>query len=183
MTQNKKKKTRKKKSKFKIKEDKVYVSVPELKKYGLPMGLEGLVVKYDDLNDLYLVDFGSTIQTVKYEHIKNIKEKKKEKRLDIVDQPSPEFFSAIDESFLDHIGVPEAEVEVEVEESEIDMEIINNPKHYTQGIECWDYIISHDMSFLQGSAIKYVTRYKNKNGKEDLLKAISFINKIIETEY
>ena len=63
------------------------------------------------------------------------------------------------------------------------MRDVQHPDYYNQGIECWDYIISHDMGFLQGNIIKYVTRYKNKNGKKDLLKAIEYLKKLIEVEY
>ena len=70
-----------------------------------------------------------------------------------------------------------------VEEEQSKYDNVNHPKHYTQGIECWDYIKSHNMDFLQGSAIKYITRYKQKNGAEDLHKAIAFIQKILKEEY
>ena len=56
------------------------------------------------------------------------------------------------------------------------------PNHYNQGIECWDYIVSHNMDFLTGNVIKYVTRYKDKNGIEDLYKALTYLNKLIEVE-
>lgn len=59
---------------------------------------------------------------------------------------------------------------------------ISHPVHYNQGIECWDYIISHGLGFLEGNIIKYVTRYRHKNGKADLLKAREYLNKLI-TEY
>ena len=64
--------------------------------------------------------------------------------------------------------------------NEIGRELIDHPKHYTQGIECWDYIVSHEMNYLQGNIIKYVTRYKHKNGLEDLKKAQAYLNKLIE---
>jgi hypothetical protein len=57
---------------------------------------------------------------------------------------------------------------------------IKHPKHYTQGIECWDYIVSHDMSYLEGNIVKYVTRYKHKNGLQDLKKAKQYLDKLIE---
>ena len=44
-----------------------------------------------------------------------------------------------------------------------------NPDYYTKGIDCIDYIISHSMNYLEGNLVKYVTRYKFKNGLEDLL--------------
>lgn len=57
---------------------------------------------------------------------------------------------------------------------------IEHPEHYNKGIECWDYIISHNMGFLEGNIIKYVTRYKHKNGKADLLKAKEYLDKLLE---
>jgi hypothetical protein len=48
-------------------------------------------------------------------------------------------------------------------------------------IETWDYILSHGLGFLEGNIVKYVTRYKQKNGREDLLKALDYLNKLLET--
>lgn len=36
--------------------------------------------------------------------------------------------------------------------------------------------------FLRGNIFKYVTRYRDKNGVEDLQKARSYIDKLIELE-
>ncbi|EUJ59542.1 gp62 protein [Listeria fleischmannii FSL S10-1203] len=51
---------------------------------------------------------------------------------------------------------------------------VNHPIHYnTGGIETLDYIkakIPHYASFAIGNIIKYVSRYENKNGIEDLKK-------------
>lgn len=55
-------------------------------------------------------------------------------------------------------------------------------KHYISEMQPWDYITSHNMSFLQGNVIKYVTRYKDKNGVEDLHKAVHYLEKLIEVE-
>jgi len=56
--------------------------------------------------------------------------------------------------------------------------------HYTQlQIQPDEYAHRNGLNFMQGNAIKYITRYKDKNGKEDLLKAISVIQKLIEFEY
>lgn len=58
---------------------------------------------------------------------------------------------------------------------------INKPKHYTQGsIEPLDFIKANNMSFIEGNIVKYVTRYKHKNGLEDLKKAQFYLNKLIE---
>lgn len=56
---------------------------------------------------------------------------------------------------------------------------IHHPKHYTQGIECWDYIVSHEMGYLEGNVIKYITRYKDKDGLNDLLKAQAYLDRLI----
>ena len=62
-------------------------------------------------------------------------------------------------------------------------DVINKPKHYTQGgIEPIDYIMSNKLDFLEANVIKYTTRYKFKNGLEDLQKARFYINKLIERE-
>lgn len=61
-------------------------------------------------------------------------------------------------------------------------DIINTPPHYTQGdgIEPIDFITSNNMTFLEGNVVKYITRYKYKNGLEDLKKAQFYLNKLIK---
>ena len=54
-------------------------------------------------------------------------------------------------------------------------------EHYkNKVIQPWDYIVANNMGFLEGSVIKYVSRYKEKNGLKDLEKAKHFIEKLIE---
>lgn len=57
---------------------------------------------------------------------------------------------------------------------------VNNPKHYkSKGtilvLEIEPITILKDLPFCKGNAIKYVLRYKNKNGLEDLKKAEYYI--------
>jgi hypothetical protein len=54
--------------------------------------------------------------------------------------------------------------------------------HYQTPIQPWDYIIANEIGYLEGTAIKYLSRWKRKNGLEDLYKARHFIEKLIETE-
>ena len=62
-------------------------------------------------------------------------------------------------------------------------DMINHPKHYVKGdIEPIDFINANNLDYLEGNIIKYVSRYKFKNGLEDLLKAQFYINMIIERE-
>ena len=66
-------------------------------------------------------------------------------------------------------------------------DMVNHPPHYTQGgIECIDAIkasmtIDEFRAFLQGQVMKYVWRWKFKNGKEDLEKAEFYLKKLIGT--
>lgn len=53
--------------------------------------------------------------------------------------------------------------------------------HYKLKIEPWDYIIANEIGYLEGNVIKYISRYKGKNGVEDLLKARHYLDKLIET--
>ena len=55
-----------------------------------------------------------------------------------------------------------------------------NPDYYTKGIDTVDYIISHSMNYLEGNLVKYVTRYKFKNGLEDQLKARWYLDRLIK---
>ena len=54
-----------------------------------------------------------------------------------------------------------------------------NPQHYrSQPVECIE--ITHYMDFLLGNAFKYVWRHKEKNGSEDLNKALWYVNRAKE---
>lgn len=55
--------------------------------------------------------------------------------------------------------------------------------HYAKkGIQPWDYILANDIPFMEGCIIKYLTRWRDKGGIEDLRKARHFLDKLIETE-
>lgn len=64
---------------------------------------------------------------------------------------------------------------------------VNHPAHYTSGgIETIDFIgakLSQDgfEGYLVGNIIKYIARYKLKNGVEDLKKAQWYLDKLIRT--
>ena len=57
-----------------------------------------------------------------------------------------------------------------------------NPPYYRKGIETTDYIVSHSMNYLEGNIIKYVTRYKDKGGLEDLKKAEWYLTRLIKVQ-
>ena len=68
------------------------------------------------------------------------------------------------------------------------VDMVNQPPHYTRGgVECIDALASATAG-LEGldavctaNAIKYLWRWKHKNGVEDLRKAQWYIAKLIET--
>jgi hypothetical protein len=43
-----------------------------------------------------------------------------------------------------------------------------------------DYIMANNLNFCEGNVVKYVSRWRNKNGVEDLLKARHYIDFLIE---
>lgn len=60
---------------------------------------------------------------------------------------------------------------------------IANPTHYTgRGIEPIDFIVSNDMDFLEGNVVKYLYRYKSKNGLQDLRKCHQYLTWLIQRE-
>ena len=55
--------------------------------------------------------------------------------------------------------------------------------HYKQlKIQPWDYIAMNGIGYLDGCAIKYLTRWKDKGGVDDLRKARHYIDKLIELQ-
>jgi len=67
----------------------------------------------------------------------------------------------------------------------LEKEEVTNPKHYDKvgfGIQPLEYIIANELDFLEGNVIKYVSRYPHKGGINDLLKARTYIEKLIERE-
>jgi len=66
---------------------------------------------------------------------------------------------------------------------------VNHPAHYTSGnIECIDAIesavteLTGIEAMCTGNAIKYLWRWKRKNGVEDLRKAKWYIDKLISLQ-
>jgi hypothetical protein len=55
--------------------------------------------------------------------------------------------------------------------------------HYKQtAIQPWDYVAANNLGYFEGSAIKYITRWRSKGGIADIQKAIHFLEKLIELE-
>lgn len=53
--------------------------------------------------------------------------------------------------------------------------------HYARhAIQPWDFIAALGLDWFQGSVVKYVVRYRDKGGAEDLRKARHILDKMIE---
>ena len=65
---------------------------------------------------------------------------------------------------------------------------VNKPEHYTYGkYECIDVIkevtfnLTGEEAFCIGNALKYIWRWRHKNGTEDIKKAVWYLNRIIQS--
>ncbi len=54
--------------------------------------------------------------------------------------------------------------------------------HYKKygNLQPWDVVTHWKMGYLDGTALKYLARWRDKGGIDDLKKAIHFIEKLIE---
>ena len=78
-------------------------------------------------------------------------------------------------------------MKMKLKEIENNTDMVNSPAHYNKaGIETIDIIqsVTGDgfETYLQGNILKYICRYKYKNGVEDLEKARWYLNRLIETQ-
>tara|TARA_B110000196_G_C21057732_1_gene620726 strand:+ start:254 stop:844 length:591 start_codon:yes stop_codon:yes gene_type:complete len=57
-----------------------------------------------------------------------------------------------------------------------------SPQHYQQGnIPVLDFITDQKFTYLEGNIVKYICRYKTKNGVEDLEKAEYYLKELKDT--
>ena len=57
-------------------------------------------------------------------------------------------------------------------------------KHYrSMKIQPAEFINENKLLFAEGNAIKYIIRHRDKGKKQDILKAIHFLEMIIERDY
>ncbi len=62
-------------------------------------------------------------------------------------------------------------------------QIQHGGNHYKdKAIQPWDFIAKNNIGYLEGCAIKYLARWREKNGIEDLKKAMHYVQKLIELE-
>jgi len=56
---------------------------------------------------------------------------------------------------------------------------MRTPTHYDFAIQPVEYIIRNGLGFCEGNVVKYISRWKMKNGRDDLLKAKHYIDILI----
>lgn len=88
-------------------------------------------------------------------------------------------------------GVPKTKPDGSDEELSVvyERDVVNHPSHYTNGkVECIDAIESATVgktgieAVCVANVIKYLWRYEDKNGLEDIKKAQWYLNKLIEVK-
>jgi hypothetical protein len=55
--------------------------------------------------------------------------------------------------------------------------------HYQSEYQHWDWVEDMGMGYLEGNATKYVSRWRKKNGIEDLKKALTYVEKLLVRWY
>jgi hypothetical protein len=55
--------------------------------------------------------------------------------------------------------------------------------HYAKNtIQPWDYIVANELGYLEGNIVKYITRWRDKGGIQDIDKVIHYAQKLKEVE-
>lgn len=53
--------------------------------------------------------------------------------------------------------------------------------HYAKhSIQPWDYIVANNLGYLEGNIVKYISRWRDKGGVDDLRKVMHYTEKLIE---
>ena len=56
-------------------------------------------------------------------------------------------------------------------------------KHYkNKTVQPWDYIAANELGYFEGNIVKYVSRWRDKGGVDDLRKARHYLDKLIELQ-
>jgi len=82
-------------------------------------------------------------------------------------------------------------IEIPVEDSYDDDAVVNtlddsfvvqekDPHYHKCKIEPIDYILANNLGFCEGNIVKYITRYKDKGGKDDLRKIKVYVDYLID---
>lgn len=57
-------------------------------------------------------------------------------------------------------------------------------RHYKSSkIQPVEFIVANNIPYIEGCAIKYICRHREKNKREDVLKAIHYLQILLDLEY
>ena len=81
------------------------------------------------------------------------------------------------------IAVGVGDVELEQELGKASSQQVGGDHYCKMAIQPAEYAQLNNLNFIEGCVVKYVSRHRNKNGAEDIKKAIHFLNLLLEIEY
>ena len=81
------------------------------------------------------------------------------------------------------IAVGMADIEREQEQATASATQVGGDHYCNMAIQPAEYAQLNNLNFIEGCVVKYVSRHRNKNGAEDIKKAIHFLNLLLEIEY
>lgn len=56
-------------------------------------------------------------------------------------------------------------------------------EHYRMPIQHVEFCYRNEIPYIESNAIKYIVRHRNKNGRQDLEKAIHYLEILLDFEY
>lgn len=147
-------------------------------------GTEGRIVElFPEEPDMYRVDFWFTRKKLPIESFR-----------EIIPKEDPNIIETTGKEKEDINEIPmmnemtDEEYEELFQEEQVKEDVVNRPKHYTHSkFETIEVIKEwggkeHYEGFCWGNIIKYTSRYKHKNGLEDLKKARYYLDRLIESK-
>ncbi len=121
--------------------------------------------------------FDELLDSIEKERRERNKEFHKETDVGEVEQKGDSFVYVVNKDDWEELTAKEKAEEQSVLQKQ------HGGNHYkVLPIQPWEYIEANKLDFWEGNVIKYITRYKNKNGIEDLEKAQHYIEYLIERE-
>jgi len=51
--------------------------------------------------------------------------------------------------------------------------------HYQSSVQHWDFVAKNNIPYHEGNATRYLSRWRRKNGVQDLEKSLHYVDKII----
>ena len=81
------------------------------------------------------------------------------------------------------IAVGVGDLELAQERGKASQQQVGGDHYSTMAIQPAVYAQRNQLNFIEGCVVKYVSRHRNKNGAEDIKKAIHFLNLLLEIEY